>query len=267
MDFQPIVFTCVLELYNSDTSTFFMPFGELDLALHEMYEVSVLPIGEILYEEYVPTGEELHLLKLQNPLIYDTYGELLCHYQICAQVTGLRNNGVKQKAWANYLFLNFDSDTPYFSYLPFIFDKEVEEKITQFRTHSYVTDSDEDVFKAGTSFVSFHYQAKHRLSNSALLTGFLMLCLKRCVVTTTPKEALSVGVVYPAILFAHRHPLSLLQAMICDMQNGLRVLIEKFYKVKTVHIKHGSEKHKTPNPLIELPHTYLMAWLSFIAPH
>lgn len=59
--------------YSPDTGTFFTPCRELRLALHEMYEVSGVPIGEISYEDYVPTREELHLLKAQYPLIYDTY--------------------------------------------------------------------------------------------------------------------------------------------------------------------------------------------------
>lgn len=45
----------------------------MGLALHELYEVSGLPIGDDPYEEYVPTGEELHLLKAQNPMVYDIY--------------------------------------------------------------------------------------------------------------------------------------------------------------------------------------------------
>lgn len=82
----------------------------MDLTLHELYEISGLPMGKIPYEEYVPTGEDLHLLRAQDPLAYDTYWELLCHYHICAQITGLRNNGVKQKVWVEYLFLNLYTD-------------------------------------------------------------------------------------------------------------------------------------------------------------
>lgn len=66
-------FFCLLKLYNLNTGTFFTPYDELVLALQEMYEVLGLPIGEIPYEEYVPIGEELYLLKAQHTLIYDTY--------------------------------------------------------------------------------------------------------------------------------------------------------------------------------------------------
>jgi len=60
----------------------------MGLALHEMYEVSGLMIGDAPYEEYVSSTEKLHLLKKSNPLVYETYWEVLCHFHICVQVTG-----------------------------------------------------------------------------------------------------------------------------------------------------------------------------------
>lgn len=150
-------FFCILELYNPDTCTFFTPCGEFGLALHKMYE------------EYVSIGEELHLLSSQYPLIYDTYWKLLYHYHICAHITQIRNNGIKQKAWADYLFPNFIEDNSDFSCLLVISEKEIEERISCFDMNAYVTESNEDVFKAGISFDSFHYQAKYWLSDSALL--------------------------------------------------------------------------------------------------
>ena len=39
-------FYAVLERYNPETSTFFTPVGEMGLALHEMYEVLGLVIGD-----------------------------------------------------------------------------------------------------------------------------------------------------------------------------------------------------------------------------
>ena len=54
-------FYAILERYNPKTCMFFTPVGEIRLALHEMYEVSGLVIGDAPYEEYVPSTEELHL--------------------------------------------------------------------------------------------------------------------------------------------------------------------------------------------------------------
>jgi len=55
-----------------------------------MYEVSGLVIEDAPYEEYAPLPKELHLLKKSDPLVYETYWEVLCHFHICGQVTGWR---------------------------------------------------------------------------------------------------------------------------------------------------------------------------------
>jgi len=69
-----------------------------------MYEISGLVIGDAPYEEYVPSTEELHLLKKSDPLVYETYWEVLCHFHICGQVLVWIDGGVKQMSWVNYLF-------------------------------------------------------------------------------------------------------------------------------------------------------------------
>ena len=46
----------ILEHYNHLTGTFFTPVGEMGLALHELYEVSGLVMGDAPYEEYVLTS-------------------------------------------------------------------------------------------------------------------------------------------------------------------------------------------------------------------
>ena len=53
----------MLERYNLETCTFFTPVGEMGFALHEMYEISGLAMGDTPYEEYIPITEELHLMK------------------------------------------------------------------------------------------------------------------------------------------------------------------------------------------------------------
>ena len=85
----------MLEMYNPSTTTFFTLSGELGFALHEMFEVSGLSMGEVPYEEYVLGAEELHILRRDAPQIYETYWELLFHYHICLQLTGLRSEGMK----------------------------------------------------------------------------------------------------------------------------------------------------------------------------
>ena len=130
-------------------------------------------IGDALYEEYVPSIEELHLLKKSDPLAYETYWEVLCHFHICGQVTGWRSGGVKQMSWVNYLFLGVNKTDPMTRLAPRT-DEEIIERIDA-STSSYTTESYEDTFKPDAIFEIFHYQAKVPMSDWALLAGFLIL--------------------------------------------------------------------------------------------
>jgi len=80
-------------------------------------------------------------------------------------------------------------------------DAEIKERIGA-PISSYTTESVEDTFRPGTIFESFHYQAKTPISIRALLAGFLILWLKRCVVPTLPHEVIVADVVYLAIILA-----------------------------------------------------------------
>ena len=55
------------------------------MALHEMWEISALPMGSLPYEEYFPCEAELALLE-QEPALFETYRELMCHFYICLNV-------------------------------------------------------------------------------------------------------------------------------------------------------------------------------------
>jgi len=47
--------------------------GETGFALHEIFEVSGLSMGDLSYEEYISGTEELHLLNRDTPQEYETY--------------------------------------------------------------------------------------------------------------------------------------------------------------------------------------------------
>ena len=148
----------ILEHYNPLTGTFFTPVGEMGLALHELYEVSGLVIRDAPYEEYVPTSEELHLLKKESPQVYETYWKVLCHFYICGQITSWRNRGVKQMSCASYLFNVINEKDSSVTSLAPCTDEEIAERINAF-TSFYTTESNEDTFKPDTVFESFHHQA------------------------------------------------------------------------------------------------------------
>jgi len=96
--------------------------------LHEMFEVSGLSMRDLPYEEYIPSTEELHLLKSDAPHMYEIYWEALCHFHICAQVTGWRSGGVKQMSWANYLFCGLVEKSSIVSRLAANTDAEIHGK-------------------------------------------------------------------------------------------------------------------------------------------
>ena len=89
-----------------------------------------------------------------------------------------------------------------------------------------------------------------------------MLWLKRCVVPTTPQEAISINVVYPAVMLAFGRPMGLLPAMVSCLQSGLITLTINFCHTEKIDEKDedGTPIRRTPNPRVELPYTYLMAW-------
>ena len=63
----------IFEKYNPDTCTFFTPVGKMRFVVLEMFEVSGLSMGDLPYEEYIPSTGELHLLKRDAPQVYETY--------------------------------------------------------------------------------------------------------------------------------------------------------------------------------------------------
>jgi len=146
-------------------------------------------------------------------------------------------------------------------------DEEIAERINV-STSSYTTESNEDAFRPDTVFESFHHQARVPISDQALLAGFLMLWLKRCMVPTLPHEVIITDVVYLAVLLAYGKSIALLPVTVAGIQSGLRVLAKSLCQVEAIVDSEGrpmvdSEgrpRVKTPNPRIELPYTNLMAW-------
>ena len=87
-------FYAIFELYCPATGTFFTPVGELDMDLHEMWEVSALPMGSLPYKEYFPCEAELALLEKHESALFETYQELMCHFYICSDMHGNYKGGL-----------------------------------------------------------------------------------------------------------------------------------------------------------------------------
>ena len=75
------------------------------MTLHEMWEVSTLPMGSLPYEEYFPCESELALLEKHEPALFETYRELMYHFYICLDVYGdYKGSSNSLKSWVDYLF-------------------------------------------------------------------------------------------------------------------------------------------------------------------
>ena len=70
---------------------FFTPVRELGMALHEMWEVSNLPMGPLPHEEYFPCNKELKQLEEETTL-YETYRELMCHFSFVSTLIQSRKH-------------------------------------------------------------------------------------------------------------------------------------------------------------------------------
>lgn len=53
----------VLEMYNPSLNIFITPVCELGFALYKMFEVCLISMGELPYEEYVPITKQMNRLK------------------------------------------------------------------------------------------------------------------------------------------------------------------------------------------------------------
>ena len=174
MDISVPNFFAVLERYNPHSGTFFTPVGEMGLALHELWEVSKLPIGSLPYEEYFPSNQELRQLAKDEPELYEVCRELMCHFYICMDIHRVKGNFNGQKAWADYLFLNLSSTPEEVKIRPAASETELNEHLIAGRGDVVLTE-DIDGYFEGDSFKSFHRQARHPLSKRAALARFLSI--------------------------------------------------------------------------------------------
>ena len=66
-------FYAILEMYYSMSGTFFIPVGELRMALHEMWDVLNLPMGSLPYEEYFSCAKELAQMEKKELALHKKY--------------------------------------------------------------------------------------------------------------------------------------------------------------------------------------------------
>ena len=135
------------------------------------------------------------------------------------------------------------------------------------REHAHgdvVLEEDVGIYEKGDTLRSFHYQTRQPMSQKAMLAGFLLVWLKRCMVPSPSSDVVLPTVLLPAIRLVHGRSLGLLLVMVCCIQRDLRALMEAFCRPSAM--KRGKRTilpRDGPNPRITLSYTYLMAWSLF----
>jgi len=216
-------FYAIFELYCPTTGTFFTPVDKLGMALQEMWEFSALPMGSLPYEQYFPCEAELALLKKQEPALFETYRELMCHFYICSSMHGSHKGASSSlKSWGNYLFPNLE-DAPEAADCG-VADEDIFQRMKKHAQGVVILEEDDGVYEKGDILRSFYHQARHSMSRKALLVGFLSVWLKRCAVPSPSSDVVLPTILLTAVPLVHGHFLGLLPMMMCCIQWGFRVL-------------------------------------------
>src|SRR4051812_16338263 len=212
----------------------------------------------------------------------DVYWEVLCHFRICTDINHCSSLG--HAMWARYLFPNAwegESIVP----LKALSVAEAEHRMGKHGIiPSDVSQIDMNEFVVGSLIESYHYQSTVILSDRALMAGFLMIWLKRCIL---PAEKISADVVLPAVLLCFNHSIALLPALMAGIHRGLRDLVNSFMGLhkktpqprtrKSQRSSQGSpgiarEEVETGTSLrkailrVEMAYTHLMAWFVMHCP-
>lgn len=174
--------------------------------------------------------------------------KLFCRYHICADTIGRRNGDIKQMS--SQLIYSPIWRTIQLQCLVELLAPTKKVVIMGMKTNTYATESKEDTFNPNTVFESYCQQAKVPISNRALLAGFLMLWLKKCVVPTTPREVITIDV-YPTVLLVHSQSLRSCRDGELSSMRGTYVSEIRFCQVRMLEDKGSSL------PMMSCPYTYL----------
>jgi len=149
-------------MYCSVSGTFFILVGELGMALHEMWEVSNLPMGSLPYKEYFSCTEELEQLKKKEVAFYEIYRELVCHFYICLDLHPSHGTTNGLKTWVAYLFPAVGG--PLEDFQAPVENRRIVRAMKASENGDIVFEEDDGEHEKGDTFLSFHRQAKRPLS-------------------------------------------------------------------------------------------------------
>ena len=107
-------------------------------------------------------------------------------------------------------------------------DEDIFRRMQEHSQGDMILKEDDCIYEKCDILRSFHHQACRPTSRKALLPGFLMVWLKRCVVPSPSSDVIHPTVLLPDVRLVHGRSLGLLPAMVCCIQRGLRALTEAF---------------------------------------
>ena len=108
-----------------------------------------------------------------------------------------RGNAKGIKVWADYLFPLLDG-APENIQSP-ISDDDIHQKMISSAHEDVVLKEDDRIYVEGDRFKRFHRQAKHPISQKALLASFLSVWLKKYVIPSPPHDRILSWMLLPAV--------------------------------------------------------------------
>jgi len=94
-------------------------------------------------------------MQKNDPEIFETYRELMCHFHICMDAHNTRGNANGMKVWANYLFPILDC-APEDNQFP-IPKEDIRQKMVSSAHEDVILEKDDGMYEKGDKFKSFHY--------------------------------------------------------------------------------------------------------------
>ena len=111
------------------------------------------------------------LLEKQEPALFETYRELMCHLYICLSMhESHKGASSSSNSWGNYLFPNLE-DTPKVAHFG-VADKDIFRRMQEHSQGNMILKVDDGIYEKGDILRSFHHQAHRPISRKVLLAGF-----------------------------------------------------------------------------------------------
>ena len=128
-----------------------------------MWEISALPIGSLLYEEYFLCESELALLEKQEPALFETYRELMCHFYICLDMHGSYKGSLNNlKSWKDYLFFTLEKAPEEARFG--VVEEDILWMMKEHHHGDIILKEYDGIYVNGDTLKSFHHQAQQPIS-------------------------------------------------------------------------------------------------------